>query len=228
MSTVATVGIPADEFALRETLEEFPTIDCEIVRVAAHRESRMMSLVWIKTNENDPARIHEALEADKSVDSVVLLNDLRDERLYRFDWVEDIQAITHLMLDERATILNAYTTDDEWTFRVLFPGRESLSRSVGFCEEAGLTVTIKSIYELTEERKGIYGLSNEQQEALLVAYRRGYFNVPRGISMENLADDLDISQQALSERIRRGHTNLIGNTLAIASFEEARTQSDAE
>jgi hypothetical protein len=37
--------------------------------------------------------------------------------------------------------------------------------------------------------------------------------VPREVTLTELADRLDISRNALSARLRRGHRNLLANTL---------------
>jgi len=58
------------------------------------------------------------------------------------------------------------------------------------------------------------GLTDRQQEALRTAYERGYFDIPRGASLEAVAAELDITAASLSERLRRAQTQLIEETLA--------------
>lgn len=36
----------------------------------------------------------------------------------------------------------------------------------------------------------------------------GYYDVPRTVTLTELADSLDVSHQGLSERLRRAHANL--------------------
>ncbi len=50
--------------------------------------------------------------------------------------------------------------------------------------------------------------------SLIKAKEMGYYDVPRGISLSELADELGVSHQALSERLRRGHGRLIDRTLS--------------
>jgi predicted DNA binding protein len=56
-------------------------------------------------------------------------------------------------------------------------------------------------------------LTDTQREALVLAYERGYFGSPRETSLEEVAAELDITQQSLSSRLRRGHRRLIAATL---------------
>lgn len=57
------------------------------------------------------------------------------------------------------------------------------------------------------------GLTDRQTEALRTAYEMGYFDVPRGASLETVAAELGISSSAVSERLRRAQTQLIEETV---------------
>jgi len=48
----------------------------------------------------------------------------------------------------------------------------------------------------------------------VLAYERGYFDTPRETSLEEIAEELGITQQSLSSRLRRGHRRLIKATLS--------------
>jgi predicted DNA binding protein len=52
-----------------------------------------------------------------------------------------------------------------------------------------------------------------------MAYKNGYYDIPRTISTNNLADALGISDQALSERLRRGTARMIASALPSLSSE---------
>jgi predicted DNA binding protein len=77
--------------------------------------------------------------------------------------------------------------------------------------------TRENIWELERQPSGRYGLTDEQYEALVEAYQRGYFEVPLGITLAELAEELGVSHQALSERVRRGTGALVDDTLLIGS-----------
>jgi len=72
-----------------------------------------------------------------------------------------------------------------------------------------------------EELETTAALTEPQQEAIAEAYRQGYYDVPREISLEELANELDISHQALSERLRRANRVLAGEQLDNPSGEMA-------
>jgi predicted DNA binding protein len=58
-------------------------------------------------------------------------------------------------------------------------------------------------------------LTDRQYDTLLWALEQGYFNIPREVSAEELATQFDISDQAVTERIRRGITNVLTHILVM-------------
>jgi predicted DNA binding protein len=56
-------------------------------------------------------------------------------------------------------------------------------------------------------------LTDTQQEALVLAYERGYFESPRQVTLEELGEELGISQQAVGSRLRGGIKHILGSTL---------------
>jgi hypothetical protein len=58
------------------------------------------------------------------------------------------------------------------------------------------------------------GLTDRQHEALRIAYERGYFDIPRRASLEDVAGELDIAPSSVSERLRRAQTQLVEETVA--------------
>ncbi|GAA0663181.1 helix-turn-helix domain-containing protein [Natronoarchaeum mannanilyticum] len=216
MSTIAEICIPTDEFVLRETLDAVPDAEFEVMRVAAHGTDDVIPFLTAHAPDQDD--LERALTDDGSVENVTRLADSDDEWLYQMEWVEDIRFILHVLTEEDGTILSAYGNGDGWHLRILFTDRESLSATFDFCDQQGLSLDIKRIYELEDAtRRGQYGLTAEQLDTLETAYERGFYDIPREEPMNALADELGISHQALSERLRRGHRNLIENTLVIGA-----------
>ncbi|WP_396611271.1 helix-turn-helix domain-containing protein [Haloferax sp. S1W] len=58
------------------------------------------------------------------------------------------------------------------------------------------------------------GMTDRQQEALRIAYERGYFDIPRRTSLEDIAAELGVSPSSASERLRRAQTRLVEETVA--------------
>lgn len=211
MSTIAEIELPADEFALYQTLTAFPDVHFEIIRIAAHEQKLTP---YVQVSGDDLEGFDSAIEADPSVDNATLVDDLERERLYRMDWCDGIEAVQHMVGDEAAAVVEMHGRDSHWQLRVLFPNRASLSSTSEFCTDAGLTFTVRTVHDLERSTgSGGFGLSTDQYETLVTAAEQGYFDVPRSVTMDELAESLGISQQAVSERLRRGHRALVNSAL---------------
>ncbi|WP_339102980.1 helix-turn-helix domain-containing protein [Haloterrigena salinisoli] len=220
MSTIAELTIPAREFALRETLEATADLDVEIERVVAYDPDHVMPYVWFADDDATFDGLEDALADDPTVEAAERLTDLDDERLYRMQWVDDVTVILHLLTEEQATVMDASVEDRQWRFRVLFPERESLSSTYDFATERGLTLEVRKIHRLEDDRRGRYGLTDAQYETLVAALEQGYYEIPRETDMDGLSDELDVSHQALSERLRRAHLTLVEEAIAVGHGDE--------
>jgi predicted DNA binding protein len=86
----------------------------------------------------------------------------------------------------------------------------------GVLDRAGETVGVKlqRVHPLgSEDEEAIarrWNVTPAQEEALRAAYDAGYFEVPKGASAQEVADELNISKSAFLERLRRGQATLFG------------------
>lgn len=219
MDTIAELRLPASDFALQQTLEAVPHINFETERITAHDTDRVLPLIWAAGDGLDS--LEEILRDDPTVENVELLTDLDSEQLYRMEWLKNIRFVVHMLVEEDAAILAASGARDSWRFRVLFPNRDSLSRTHEFCQKWDLQLTIESIYEMNNERHGRFGLTQEQSEVLVIALGKGYYDFPRSAGMADIADELNVSSQAVSERLRRAHKKLVQGGMAIGPDADA-------
>jgi predicted DNA binding protein len=218
MATIVKGALPAEEFALRESLSALPDVEFEVEQIVESGADAVMPLLWVR--EADPAAISEALEADSSVSDPSLLVNVDGEQLYRMEWIEQVDVVLQMLTSSQATVTDAYGVGETWYLRVLYPDRASLSETIDYCTDNGLTFDIETIRELEGKPAGRYGLSASQYEALTEAAEQGYYEVPRAITLDELADELDTSHQALSERLRRGTLSLMEDTLLIGPQSE--------
>lgn len=223
MATVVTASVPAEEFALQETLEAVPDVEFECERLVETGDGAVMPLVWARGA--DPEDVDAALETDPSVQSFDRVATFDDELLYRMQWFDRVELVIQIITGSAATVMDAYGDGRTWALRVLFPDRDALSQTTDFCEQRDLTFDVRSVREMDGEPSGRYGLTEEQHVALTTACQRGYFEVPRRVDLDELAGELGISHQSLSERLRRGHQALIEDTLLVGEIggeQEAR------
>ena len=203
--------LPADQFALRETFAAHPGVSFRCEPVVANGAHAIVPLMW--AYGADRRTLDRALTTDPSVESASPVVTLDETVLFEVEWDEQVQIVSKLLTNSHATVLDCRGVDGTWTFRLLYPDREALSRTHRFCDDHGLNLDIRSIHEMEGKRAGPFGLTAEQYEALTAAREQGYFRVPREIELHDLADELGISHQALSERLRRARDTLVRGAL---------------
>lgn len=212
MSTIVKAAVPTEQFALRETFREVPEAEFDAVRLVTQDSDQVMPLLW--ASNADPDALTAALESDPSTDGVELVSQLNDESLYRMTWTARARIVTHVLVEERGAIVSARGRDGAWTFRILFPERDSVSATYECCERYDIDIEFERIYQLAEvPHLGQFELTEEQFQTVKMALEEGYYEVPRGTTLEGLSRRLGVSHQALSERLRRGHRTLVENVL---------------
>lgn len=205
--------VPAEEFALRDAVESVPDMEFEIERVVDTGEGTVMPLLWVRGV--DRHRADEAFAADATVAETELVGDFDEELLYRMEWSDRVDLLLRMVTNHRATVLDAFGTRARWQLRVMYPDREGLSATHEFCHDHGLSFDVESVREMDGEPAGRFGLTADQFRALTTAAERGLFAVPREVTLEELAEEFDVTHQALSERIRRATGALVEDALLV-------------
>jgi hypothetical protein len=221
MSTIVEASVPTDQFALQETCRRLPDAVFEAVRVVTDGTGEVMPLVW--GSGADQGALTDALAEDPSVDEVSVCTRIHEASLYRLSWTTRVPVVTGLLVASRGAILDARAQEATWTFRLLFPRRDAVAAIVESCDRYGVDARIERIYPMTESsRTGQSDLTEQQLQTVEIALERGYYDVPRQTTLTELAEELDVSHQALSERLRRGHRRLVETTLGARLDRESR------
>ncbi|MBX0297987.1 helix-turn-helix domain-containing protein [Haloarcula nitratireducens] len=217
MVTLIIATIPACELALSDVFASLPDIEIEAERIVKGEENAAMPLLWVRGVEPDD--FEAACEADPTIDDLELLADFDEELLYRMQWFDRIGLLFQMLTNANATILEAVGESETWHLRLLYPSREHLSKTKTFCSEHGLSFSIDAIRNMDRDPSGRYGLTSIQYNALITAVDAGYFDVPREVTLDELAAEMNLSHQALSECLRRGTHVLIEDTVLIGAAE---------
>lgn len=143
------------------------------------------------------------------------MSDAGDRRLYRLRLTGAASVVTYdTWIDLGAARLEMRYADERWHARMRFPDRDALATFRTFCAENGLDFRLQRLYDSDPERGPPRDrLTTHQREALRLAHEDGYFGIPRETTLDDIAAELDISNQAASERLRRGCERLIGDRL---------------
>jgi len=212
MCTIVNATVPTTEFALQGTFEGTPLAKFETVRTAAHDTGQPVPFLW--ATAPDPDAMEAALRADATTETVRRFFHMDERRLYRIEWQSQTCSRLRTLLENDGTLLEATACDGRWEFKLLFPDHCAASRTYHHCQDRDVDLTVRQVKNNTGLlTDGGNSLSKEQREALVTAFQTDYYRVPRGVTQVELAKNLELSHQALSERLRRGHQELISYTL---------------
>lgn len=210
MSVLATFTVQANDFILGSVFEEVPGLTIRPASMVP-MGTQVMPYCWISGGA--PAVVEVAMEREPLVDEIDLLVEEDGQILFRIDWVPDLDGLIDELLDSEAAVLEAEGTAGSWRLRVRFPNHDTLSTFYERCVQRGISIELGKIHNPIDPGGNDYGLTPEQQETLLTALEGGYYSVPREMTLEELGEELDISDNAVSQRLRRGLTTLLTATL---------------
>ncbi|RRJ33769.1 helix-turn-helix domain-containing protein [Halocatena pleomorpha] len=206
---VVDITIPAESFELGRVFSEFQGLSVRLERVVPLR-SEPLPLVWL--SHDDPSAVQAALQEHSQTELVRTISTANDEELFEVHWQTEIGGLIRIMIDTDARLLKAEGTAEEWRFRLRFATHEDLTAFNQAVTDHGIPLLLRQLHSSAESTDDP-SLSTKQREAITEAYRQGYFNVPRDSSVTDLADAMDISDSALSQRLRRGLSVLVRETL---------------
>ncbi|WP_226480554.1 helix-turn-helix domain-containing protein [Natrinema amylolyticum] len=219
MSTIADLRLPAAETALATTFERAPEATFELESSV----SKTRPSLWVSGVDSET--VAAAFEADPSVEEAELLVETGSRLLYDVTFAAGA-GTTHLwddLLADGGSLLEARASDGWWQVTVRYRDRDTLCDAYDRLVDRGVNADLRRVTDVTDVEGHETRLTPEQREALEAALEYGYFEIPRGVSMEELAEELGISHQALSERFRRAYETLVDAELQPAG-EESRLE----
>ena len=212
MATEATFTVPSDQFPLGTVFVRLPNVTVEIERLIPAKEV-LIPYFWVRGTEVDD--IEGAFTEHPGVKEIRLVDSVEDEYLLRVEWAREYDDVLTVLAETEVPLVEATGTNQKWTFEVRGDARSDISDFATRCRELDIPVTLTKLYALTSvEMMAEAGLTDTQREALALAYKRGYFESPREVTLEALGEELDISQQAVGSRLRGG----IKHVLEISLF----------
>lgn len=211
MATVMEFTSPAEEFPLGSVFENLPGVTVELERLIPH-ETFIIPYFWVRGTKTED--IESAFDLHPGVSNISVVDNIEDEYLMRAEWEPQYFGVLSALAKANVVVLSGIGTQAEWRFEVRGEDRSAIAEFRDYCQNNDIQIEITAVHAMLPIQGESYELTETQREALTLAYERGYFETPRKVSLEEIATELDITQQSLSSRLRRGHHRLIGATLA--------------
>lgn len=189
---------------LHDTLEAVSGVRIEVRNLAKGKETALRVIAWVTGREVEA--FHRLAPEDPSVKSLRLLEDGEFRRLYSIETVPGTldERAYEAAVDAGGMYLQSRTGDDGWYTTMNYPDQESFRQYQQRISEEGMeiepTIVRAGKYLISG---GAFDLTDKQEVVLAEAVNVGYFEIPRQGSLAEVAEKLDISEQAASERLRR-------------------------
>lgn len=212
MATLLELEVPMEKLELGQATGSFPDSHIELEQIVP-LDDGIIPYFWATVPDDEGFEAFEAsVRADDAVDRLELVAAVADRRLYRVHWRRR-GGFVRALSESEATVLEGHGSDP-WTFRLLFPTRSNVTTFREACSKEGIPFDVVRVSELQD---GVtdpsFGLTKEQHEALRLAVEHGYYSIPRNVAISDLAAEVGISQQAMSERLRRGTAKVLTSVI---------------
>ena len=210
MATVMEFSSPASEFPLGSVFENLPSVTVELERLIPHGD-RIIPYFWARGAKAED--IEAEFEGHPGVSNVRLVDSVDDEYLMRAEWDREHVGVLSGLTETDLVVLSGVGTSDGWAFEVRGETPEDIGEFRSYCQDHDVPIDITAVHALLPVQGEGYELTDTQREALVAAFEHGYYDSPRQATLTEVAADLDITQQSLSSRLRRGTRRLVAATL---------------
>ncbi|TYL39216.1 bacterio-opsin activator [Natronococcus pandeyae] len=226
MSVITEFTIPAEAFALEHTFDTVSDVTIQIERLASHSREWVMPFCWVTCE--DLEAVTDALREDPTVDGVRLVDSDSDVGYLNVHWNESVQSLIDTVVDQHGIMQEVEANDGIWHLKLKFLDGDAVQKFQTYFDEKGYSFELQRLYDGTAPKEREYDLTADQREALVMALEMGYFDVPREANIEDLAAELEISTNAVSQRLRRANRNLTRNTLTVSPPTETSETNESE
>lgn len=209
MSSLVEFTVDAEQFQLGRVFAPVSGIRVEVVDLVPV-DAELVPYLWVSGDDETLAEAADRLAADERVSGFTLMSEHAGRRLYRVEWAVDLDGLFDCVSAHDVAVYRAVGTDDHWEFSVFSPNAESLRTFHRALAVHGVPITVQRTHNPADIAPDPpVELTPKQHEALRVAFERGYFEVPQRATLGDVADEIGVSRQAVSTRLKRAFATLV-------------------
>lgn len=209
MTLVAELSVSTSEFALGRVLAEADARAS--FRTFVPTGDQFLPYLWVAVGRSEAPALTDSIGGLACVDRARTVDATDSDTLVGIEWDDDPGGPFGIARDGDVAIVYAGGTANQWEVHVFCEDRDQLGAFRDRSEAAGVGFELSRLREPDPGGGDVTTrLTDPQFEALRLARERGYFDVPRQATLEELGEDLGISRQAVSNRLRRGTEKLVG------------------
>ena len=212
MSVIVEFSLSSPRLNLYEATTAAPDVTLEVESVDSVGDGQLNTVVMVEGGDLDA--FDDAIRADPTVADVTLLDQFSEHSLYSYRYAEETELRLYpVWLELGAAQLHIECQDGTWFLRIRFPDRDALAEFESICQAEGVAFTLHRIYGESGSTEPD-PLTDAQREAMRLALDAGYLDVPRTATLTAVADELGVTEQSASERLRRATRNLAAAVFA--------------
>lgn len=209
MGFVLEAGLTHEDLVLGPTIEAVSETTIRYEYADARGADRYL---FVSVFGTDRETVDRAIDADHTVTDPVRIAEFPNRTIYRVTFASALDPIPERCSESGLFVFKLTSDERGWAIRLYLPDRETLSAFRERCLERDIDFHIRQLQESNPDDE-TYVLTERQHEMLLLAYYAGYYDIPRRVSQGDLAERLDVSTSAVSQRLRRAVAELIATTL---------------
>ena len=206
-----TTGIIAEytigTSSYQSVLSRVPGMQFTLEQVVACDPETVSVTFWAENG--DFTAFETAVQDSESITNVSIFNEQTDGTTLYQVWVPAAATTYWKWTSLGGVFLTGKGSQEGWKIQMRFPSREALISYRNYCKEQDIKFSLEALYTEVEPLDRHHAMTKSQSEVVTAAIGGGYFDVPRGITIADLAARFDISNQAASERLRRGLSNIL-------------------
>ena len=211
MAIEASFTATEGEFPLAEVFSKFPAARIELDRVVPTNDV-LIPYFWLQEEGSSEIDL-EGID-HPGIDDLRIVDNVDGAVFVRIDWDFEYESVLTATLETDVALVSAIGEEGKWTFEVRGTEQRDVSDFQSYCKRHDIPVELTQLHALSPLESGQeYDLTEAQREALTLAYARGFYDSPREVTQREVADELEISRQALASRLQRGTRRLIASTL---------------
>lgn len=206
MGFISEVHVVHDDLLLVPTIKRHPEVT---IKYKYNTVVDGENMYFVSVFADDYTVIEETMASDETVVDTERVATFENRAIYRITADAEPKIVPDQCIKRGIYVFSIVSGDPGWIVRVHLPDRAALADFQEYCRAHNVSFRITQLYESTASAHETFLLTEEQREILSMAYFAGYYNIPRTVSQDYLAERLDISNSAVSQRLRRAVAQLL-------------------
>lgn len=215
----------AVDLHLRPDDGAFPGLDTALRDLDGVERDALLNFEWLsdgtytllyRLSAPDADVLRDLLDTHDQVRQYDIAGD-SEGWLYAFVHVTEREGLSRLLdiVEDNALLFETPFEFTDEGVRVTVAGEEAALQSAFARATDEIEIDVEATSEYApDEPAGIEELTDRQYEALVAAHELGYYETPRSVSFEEVAEELDCVPSTANELLRRAEAKLVSSVLS--------------